>query len=66
MQSTDVLKKGWAFKQSKFLKKWRKRYCVLTASHLQTYKSEDVNEKPTEAIYFKHCNGVKSAEDETT
>lgn len=38
---------------------------MLTNTDLLTYKSEDVNENPTESINFKLCNGVKSADDET-
>ena len=31
-----------------------------------TFKSENINESPTESIPFGYCNGVKSAGDETT
>ncbi len=65
MFSEDVIKRGWIFKQSRYLKKWRKRYAVITKSHLLTYKSENINDSPTEKIPFKWCNGVKSAQDET-
>ena len=63
--NSAVIKKGWLFKESRFLKKWWWWYAVMTESHLMTYKSEDITEMSTEIIPFKFCNGVKSAEDET-
>lgn len=62
---TEFKLKGWLFKQSRFLKTWRRRYAVLTETHLITYKNENINESPTEIITIKNCNGVKSAEDDT-
>ena len=65
MSSTEFKLKGWVFKQSRFLKQWRKRYCVLTQDSILTFKNENINEKATEILKIKLCNGVKSAEDET-
>ena len=36
--------KGWLSKQSRFLKKWRRRFVVLTNTQLLTYKDENINE----------------------
>lgn len=65
MDTTEFLNKGWVFKQSRFMKKWRRRYGVLTKSQFMTYETENINETPTEVILIKHCNGVKSAEEDT-
>jgi len=60
----DIVKEGWLSKQSKFLKEWRKRWFVLTPTHLYTFKLERQYKSPTEKILLKECTTVKSAEDE--
>ena len=45
MISTEIKIKGWVVKQSRFLKQWRKRYCVLTQNNLITYKNENIERK---------------------
>ena len=65
MDKDDVLRKGWLFKQSRYLKKWKRRFTVLTKTHLATYGSEDTSGSPTEVLLIKRCNAVRSAEDET-
>eukprot|EP01083_Nonionella_stella_P036444 99454_1 len=48
--------KGWLFKKSKHLGSWRKRWTLLDKSvdgnmfHLQTFKDNTMNAKPTEII----------------
>jgi hypothetical protein len=44
----EIVKKGWIYKRSRFLHKWRKRYCVISKKLLTTFKGEDINEIPTE------------------
>ena len=65
MEENEFLYKGWLFKRSRFMKKWRRRYTVITKTQLMTFDSENINEAPTEILYIKYCNGVKSAEEET-
>lgn len=60
----NVLKEGYLSKQSKFLKKWRRRWFVLTPTHLCSFKEEKTYKNPTEIILLKDCTTVKSAEDE--
>ena len=57
--------KGWLSKQSRFLKKWRRRFVVLTNTQLLTYKDENINEAPTEKLSLKRCTAVKSADTQT-
>ena len=38
--SFNIYLEGWLYKQSRYLKTWRKRWGVLTRSHLYTYKIE--------------------------
>ena len=57
---------GWVHKQSRFLKRWRRRFAVLTSTHFLTYDREDNKGEPTEAFLLKHCFGVKSCDDETS
>ena len=65
MENNEFIYKGWLFKQSRFRKKWRRRYTVLSKTQLMTFDSENINEAPTEVLYIRHCNGVKSAEEDT-
>mmetsp|Transcript_26940 Transcript_26940/g.23801 ORF Transcript_26940/g.23801 Transcript_26940/m.23801 type:complete len:122 (-) Transcript_26940:115-480(-) len=60
----NIIKEGWLTKQSKFLKEWRKRWFVLTPTHLYSFKEEKKYKNPTEVIVLKDCTTVKSAEDE--
>jgi hypothetical protein len=49
----DIVKEGWLWKQSKRLKQWRRRWCVLTEDYLYSFKSgAEAMElrNPTEAI----------------
>mmetsp|Transcript_18330 Transcript_18330/g.21121 ORF Transcript_18330/g.21121 Transcript_18330/m.21121 type:complete len:121 (+) Transcript_18330:23-385(+) len=60
----DILKEGWLAKESRFFKSWRKRWFVLTPSHLFSFKEERIYKNPTEAINLKECTTVKSAEED--
>ena len=61
----ENIKKGWIYKRSRFLHKWRKRYCVISQKLLSSFKGEDISEIPTEQIPLFQCSGVRSAEDNT-
>lgn len=63
--ASSVVREGWISKQSRFMKKWRKRWLVLTSTTLCSYKSERVYDNPTERVVLKECATVKSAEDDT-
>ena len=65
MESSEFIYKGFLFKQSRYMKKWRRRFVVLSKTHLATFENENVNESPTDILIIKHCHGVKSADDET-
>lgn len=65
MNSQDIVHKGWVFKQSDFLKKWRLRFMVATKTVIATYESEDLSKTPTCSLFVKHCRGVKSDEETT-
>mmetsp|Transcript_76907 Transcript_76907/g.89359 ORF Transcript_76907/g.89359 Transcript_76907/m.89359 type:complete len:118 (+) Transcript_76907:44-397(+) len=61
----DILKEGWLAKESRIFKSWRKRWFVLTPTHLYSFKDERVYKSPTEVISLKECTTVKSAEEDT-
>ena len=42
-----MIKSGWVEKCSKYLKKWRRRWLVLSSSTLKTFKSENESSKNT-------------------
>lgn len=65
MLSDQYLHKGWVFKQSEYLKKWRKRYMVVSQTHIATYESEDLTKTPTCTLFSKYCRGIKTDEDTT-
>ncbi|VWU51527.1 conserved protein, unknown function [Hepatocystis sp. ex Piliocolobus tephrosceles] len=60
----EVQKEGWLFKQSKFLKRLRKRYIILTKDFICSFKSQYYpGEKPTEILYFTNFTELTSVED---
>ncbi len=69
----EVVREGWLYKQSKYLKEWRKyvalrtlrRWFVITPTRFYTFKECKKYEKPTETIEIVQCKTIKSAEDET-
>mmetsp|Transcript_23977 Transcript_23977/g.42470 ORF Transcript_23977/g.42470 Transcript_23977/m.42470 type:complete len:129 (-) Transcript_23977:1227-1613(-) len=66
-ETFDVIyKEGWLYKQSKYLKEWRRRWVVLTPRLLCSFKAEkNYRVAPTEQVWLRECSSVKSAEEET-
>mmetsp|Transcript_8286 Transcript_8286/g.10875 ORF Transcript_8286/g.10875 Transcript_8286/m.10875 type:complete len:94 (+) Transcript_8286:31-312(+) len=60
----DIVKEGFLFKQSRYIKDWRKRFVVLTKTHLITYRDNVDYKNPTEVISMDTCCTVKSTDDE--
>eukprot|EP01084_Bolivina_argentea_P132643 234092_1 len=56
---TKIIKAGFLQKQSMYLKAYRKRWMVLKDSCLYSYKSENINAKPTEIIDINSFNDIK-------
>ena len=46
----NVVKEGFLTKQGKVRKNWKKRYCVLTPTSLQYFKSKGVCRNSTELM----------------
>ena len=51
----DIEKEGYLFKESKWIKDWRKRWFVLSKNWLMSFKDEKIYSKPTEAINMRLC-----------
>eukprot|EP01057_Protomagalhaensia_wolfi_P003417 Protomagalhaensia_wolfi_Nauph_80__3416@NODE_346_length_2715_cov_412_428625_g227_i1_p3_GENE_NODE_346_length_2715_cov_412_428625_g227_i1NODE_346_length_2715_cov_412_428625_g227_i1_p3_ORF_typecomplete_len127_score18_26PH/PF00169_29/2_5e21PH_9/PF15410_6/5_1e09PH_11/PF15413_6/0_00012PH_8/PF15409_6/6_6e06PH_3/PF14593_6/1_9e05PH_13/PF16652_5/0_0004PH_15/PF17339_2/0_00091PH_6/PF15406_6/0_062_NODE_346_length_2715_cov_412_428625_g227_i114741854 len=64
IKAADIVKEGWLLKQSRFLLDWRRRWIVLTKTHLCSYKQPGNYENPTEVLPLSHCTTVRSAEDD--
>jgi len=61
-----IYKEGWVYKQSKYLKEWRRRWVVLTPRLLCSFREPgNYRVTPTEQVWLKDCSSVKSAEEET-
>jgi len=60
---TDSVLEGWVWKRSRFLKKWRRRWLVLTKNGLESMKQRDAP-KPTETIEAGSVHRVYSADGE--
>jgi len=58
-------KEGFLEKQSRHLKRWKKRWFVLQDSTLYSFKKEKVYENPTEVVDLRIFSSVKSSEDYT-
>mmetsp|Transcript_27632 Transcript_27632/g.24473 ORF Transcript_27632/g.24473 Transcript_27632/m.24473 type:complete len:144 (-) Transcript_27632:119-550(-) len=69
MDAFNIYKEGWVYKQSRYWKSWRKRWSVITRTHLYTYKLEQeyLLKGPgcfTECIECSDISKVQSAKDE--
>lgn len=62
-KNEEILYQGWIEKRSRHLKKWRRRWMVLTPTHLITYKT-DAKKNRTERILMQDCFTIKSVEEE--
>ncbi|CAD8213772.1 unnamed protein product [Paramecium octaurelia] len=60
----QIVKEGWMDKQSRFLKKWHKRWVVLTNFTLYTFKKQQQYNNPTEVIDLNHIVSIKQADDQ--
>ncbi|CAD8212750.1 unnamed protein product [Paramecium pentaurelia] len=58
-----IVKEGWMDKQSRFLKKWHKRWIVLTNFTLYTFKKQQQYNNPTEVIDLNQIVSIKQADD---
>jgi len=58
-------KEGFLEKQSRHLKRWKKRWFVLQDSTLYSFKKKMVYDIPTETIDLRVFSSVKSSEDYT-
>lgn len=58
-------KEGFLEKQSRHLKRWKKRWFVLQDSTLYSFKKEKTYENPTEVVDLRVFSSVKSSEDYT-
>lgn len=61
---TDIrvgkIKEGWLVKRSRILKEWKKRWMVLTRTHLYSFEQQGVYRAPTEKIPLKEVSTIKS------
>jgi hypothetical protein len=58
-------KTGWLEKQSRYLKRWKRRFFALQDSILYSFKDEKSLTSPTEIIDLRIYSSVKSSEDYT-
>ena len=65
LEFKNPAKEGFLEKQSRHLKRWKKRWFVLQDSTLYSFKKERVYDSPTEVIDLKVFSSVKSSEDFT-
>jgi len=65
LEFKNPAKEGYLEKQSRHLKRWKKRWFVLQDSTLYSFKKERVYENPTEIIDLRVFSSVKSSEDFT-
>jgi hypothetical protein len=62
---TNPAKEGYLEKQSRILKRWKRRWFVLQDSMLYSFKKEKEYVNPTESIDLRVFSSVKSSEDYT-
>lgn len=43
----NKIKEGWLVKRSRILKEWKKRWMVLTRTHLYSFEQKGVYRNPT-------------------
>mmetsp|Transcript_5656 Transcript_5656/g.16837 ORF Transcript_5656/g.16837 Transcript_5656/m.16837 type:complete len:165 (-) Transcript_5656:534-1028(-) len=62
---SEIRKEGYVLKESAIIRQYRKRWLVLTRTHLYTFKKDRSYLEPTEVVDLKACGTVKSADDIT-
>ena len=63
MEAIEFVHTGWLHKQSRYRKKWRRRFVVLTKHHIMTFGSEELVDTPTELLAIKHCKAVTAVKE---
>ena len=58
-----LIRDGSLFKQSRYLKKWRQRWFVLTTTHMLTYQEAFSYQDPTEVIPIMDCVAAMKSEE---
>ena len=61
--SDKIITQGWIEKRSRHLKKWRRRWMILTPQYLETYKSDNIKGR-TERIILQQCATIKSIDED--
>ena len=56
----NKVKEGFLIKRSRILKEWKKRWMVLTKTHLYSFENKGVYRSPTEKIPLREVSTVKS------
>ena len=56
----NKVKEGYLVKRSRHLKEWKKRWMVLTKTHLYSFEHKCVYKNPTEKIPLKDVSTLKS------
>ena len=65
-RAADIRKEGWVYKESAFLRQFRRRWLVLTSEKLYTFaKKQAYSMPPTETVDLRQCGTVKSADELT-
>jgi hypothetical protein len=59
-----VIKSGFLNKRSKLLRKWNRRYCILTEKYLFTFDGVNKEAKCTNSFELKKCTGLESKDSE--
>jgi hypothetical protein len=49
---TTLVKEGWLFKRSKFIKQWRERWVVMTDEIIKTFANYMMDTPSTAEIYI--------------
>jgi len=65
IQINNPVKEGFLEKQSRHLKRWKRRWFVLQDSVLYSFKNQREYTDPTEVIDLRVFSSVKSSEDYT-
>lgn len=65
IEDEDIVYMDWIKKESRFIKKWRKRWLVLTKTYLYTFETDNIKTKPTEGLEQKRVRYVKCVQSET-